>query len=158
GDRDGVPDVVEKRLGTDPARADTDGDGIPDGRDANPLAPPAPARSVRARLLQALFAALYGGDPTRSPVLVMLEPGQRQEFYGGRGRVLCISKADYAGRAERLGGLPRLQFGGPLEPDATILRQDGPCLFNDGGTHAEVHFWQWIPAPATGAASMMARS
>jgi hypothetical protein len=31
-DKDGVPDDVEKRLGTDPAKADSDGDGQPDGK------------------------------------------------------------------------------------------------------------------------------
>ncbi len=30
-DKDGLPDDVEKRLGTDPNKADTDGDGTPDG-------------------------------------------------------------------------------------------------------------------------------
>jgi hypothetical protein len=30
-DGDGVPDVVERRLGTDPSNRDTDGDGMPDG-------------------------------------------------------------------------------------------------------------------------------
>lgn len=35
-DGDGIPDVIERRTGTDPLNADTDGDGIPDGtEDAN---------------------------------------------------------------------------------------------------------------------------
>jgi hypothetical protein len=32
-DSDGLPDDTEKRLGTDPGRADTDGDGYPDGEE-----------------------------------------------------------------------------------------------------------------------------
>src|SRR5438270_974409 len=32
-DHDGLPDAVERRLGTDPHNADTDGDGIPDGQE-----------------------------------------------------------------------------------------------------------------------------
>src|SRR5207245_1313382 len=92
-DHDGLPDVAEARLGLDPAKADTDGDGIPDGKDANPLARPNPAPSDRERLLQAVFSALYGGDPA--------------------------------------------------DAEATILRKDGPCLFNDDHTKAEVHIWQW---------------
>jgi len=41
GDMDGLPDDLEKRLGTDPAKADTDGDGYSDGEEVkngyNPL-------------------------------------------------------------------------------------------------------------------------
>jgi len=142
-DHDGLPDVVEARLGLDPAKADTDGDGIPDGKDANPLAKPNPAPSDRKRLLQAVFSALYGGDPSPDPILVMLEPQYWQEFYGARGRVLCISKEDYLRRAAHLGAMRLLQFGGPVDAEATILRKDGPCLFNDDRTKAEIHFWQW---------------
>jgi hypothetical protein len=36
-DRDGITDVMEHQLFTDPYRSDTDGDYIPDGRDNNPL-------------------------------------------------------------------------------------------------------------------------
>lgn len=35
-DRDGLTDRLEARLGTDPRRADTDGDGRPDGQDPSP--------------------------------------------------------------------------------------------------------------------------
>ena len=49
-DGDGLSDIEEKRLGTDPLNPDTDGDGIPDGKDPHPLSkevlpplpPPAP--------------------------------------------------------------------------------------------------------------------
>ncbi|MHB8903544.1 MAG: hypothetical protein ACYC40_00340 [Patescibacteria group bacterium] len=37
GDGDGVPDVAEKTLGTDPHNADTDGDGINDLQDKDPV-------------------------------------------------------------------------------------------------------------------------
>ena len=38
-DGDGLIDATELALGLDPNDADTDGDGIPDGQDANPLVP-----------------------------------------------------------------------------------------------------------------------
>jgi hypothetical protein len=147
-DQDGLTDVAEKRLGLDPTRADTDGDGVPDGKDANPLAKPSRTLSDRTQLLQGVFTALYGGDPSRDLILVMVEPEYWQEFYGARGRVLCISKEDYLRRSAHLGALRMLQFGGPTSADATILQMDGPCLFNEEHTKAELHFWQWSYRPA----------
>jgi MYXO-CTERM domain-containing protein len=35
-DMDGLPDDVERRIGTNPMNPDTDGDGIPDGREVGP--------------------------------------------------------------------------------------------------------------------------
>lgn len=48
-DRDGLTDATEAAFGTDPKRADSDGDGLPDGRDPAPLA--APARDARAEVV-----------------------------------------------------------------------------------------------------------
>lgn len=138
-DGDGLPDVVEKRLGTDPLKADTDGDGIPDEQDANPLA--APAKGDRATLLQTVFTGLFGKDPSTVPIVVVLDKPYFQEFLGANARVLCMTKDDYKQRMADLTGYRLLQFTGPSDADATILTQDGPCLFNDARTRAEVHFF-----------------
>ncbi len=53
-DGDGLSDIEEKKLGTDPLNPDTDGDGMPDGKDPYPLTkevppplpPPAPLLPV----------------------------------------------------------------------------------------------------------------
>jgi hypothetical protein len=141
-DHDGLPDLVEARMGLDPHRADTDGDGIPDGKDANPLAAPDRSGSDRVRLLQSIFTALYGGDETPDPIIVILDRDQWQEFQGTHGRVLCVTPEDYQQRMKHLSALRTLQFGGPQDAASTILQKDGPCLFNDSHTRAEVHFWQ----------------
>jgi hypothetical protein len=45
-DGDGLTDLQEDALGTDPMSADTDGDGVPDGQDHQPLAKPGGARTT----------------------------------------------------------------------------------------------------------------
>jgi outer membrane protein assembly factor BamB/predicted nucleic acid-binding protein len=52
-DGDGVPDMTERYLGTDPQRPDTDGDGLPDGDDAAPLGA---STSDRARVVSEAVA------------------------------------------------------------------------------------------------------
>jgi outer membrane protein assembly factor BamB len=57
-DGDGWTDLVEQRLGTDPTKADSDGDGLPDGQDKNPLAAPRPLTEAE-QVLAAAFEARY---------------------------------------------------------------------------------------------------
>jgi hypothetical protein len=64
-DVDGVTDATEVLLGTDPARADTDGDGIADGRDVAPLAKArqrgADMGNVESEVVRYLSLFLAGG-------------------------------------------------------------------------------------------------
>src|SRR5205807_6941389 len=66
---------------------------------------------------------------------------------------------DYRRRAAQLTAMRVLQFGGPEADADTILTRDGPCLFNDGRSKAEVHFWQRSAAgtAAAGSPAEMAR-
>src|SRR5262249_6071933 len=50
-DHDGLTDLVEERMGTDPHNADTDGDGIPDGKDGLPLVPLGAGKTAEAEVL-----------------------------------------------------------------------------------------------------------
>jgi hypothetical protein len=140
-DGDGLTDVVEVRLGTDGGKADTDGDGVPDGKDSNPLA--RGSSGDRNQMLQAVFGALYGADPSPEPILVILERPHWQTFEGSGARVLCVSREEYLRRSQELTTLRALEFGGPATADDTVLRTDGPCLLSDNGDRAEVHLWQW---------------
>jgi len=84
-DKDGWTDLVEKRLGTDPNNKDTDGDGLIDSEDKNPLAIPRPLNEEE-KVLRAAFEARYcfsSGDGYKTPCLVDLPEGvQPFEFYG----------------------------------------------------------------------------
>ena len=74
-DGDGLTDLEEKRLGTDPKKPDTDGDGLKDSVDKNPLA--APRRLSEAeQVLAAAFEARFRFEGGRGvPALVQLPKG-----------------------------------------------------------------------------------
>ncbi|RYG35891.1 hypothetical protein EON81_11395 [bacterium] len=55
-DGDGLNEAAEARLGTDPAKADTDGDGTADGVDQNPLVAPRVLTSEEKALQAAFFS------------------------------------------------------------------------------------------------------
>ena len=58
-DADGLTDLLERALGTDPAAADSDGDGEDDTTDPFPLLPPAPV-TEETEILAAAWAGLLG--------------------------------------------------------------------------------------------------
>lgn len=146
-DKDGLPDIVEERLGLDPKQADTDGDGVPDGTDLNPLVSRTTPQSDRSAILQLVFYAVFGGDPSPLPIIVVLEKEYYQEFQGSGTRVLCLTPTEFARQKDTMKAFRVLQFGGPQDADNTILNREGPCLFNDSKTRAEVYYWYWYTRP-----------
>jgi hypothetical protein len=59
-DGDGLTDIVERRLGTDPSRQDTDGDRLRDDLDGVPLVPYDAAAAGDGRIATAFLQAVYG--------------------------------------------------------------------------------------------------
>ena len=91
-DDDGLTDRTEAAFGTDPKRADSDGDGVPDGRDPAPLAaPPRDARGeIMSEMLRYATVFLVGGPlavqddraawaegPNAAGMLLHVPPGTR---------------------------------------------------------------------------------
>jgi len=102
-DGDGLTDLAEGRLGTDPGRADTDGDVEPDGSDRNPLAGPGPgddAAQVRCAALR--FWVDLAGLPSDRTVVVQVE-GAPPSLDAGSGRVIVVDADGWKGWCEKVG-------------------------------------------------------
>lgn len=90
-DNDRLPDTVERILTTDPMNPDTDGDGIKDGEDGNPLTPKLKkALDDEAEIRQALFTALFATCNSMDTLVIVAKDEQaRQEYHGYRGFVIA---------------------------------------------------------------------
>lgn len=74
-DGDGLTDILEARLGTNPNNPDTDGDGLPDSQDKNPLAGKLPTTDEE-KILAAAFESYFGFSADRGlPLIVAFPPG-----------------------------------------------------------------------------------
>ena len=92
-DGDGWTDLEEGRIGTNPHAADSDGDGIPDGRDICPLyaAPGARASDDTATILQkAIFAAFA---LTGSRQMLYVTPSTPPVHLAGYGGPIIFDRA-----------------------------------------------------------------
>ncbi len=97
-DWDGLSDLMEERLGADPANPDSDGDGVLDGLDGNPLTPRHQTVGDIEEIRQAAFSALFATCDSRD-VLYIVDNGDfaRQEYYGYGGFILPAAES-VAGR------------------------------------------------------------
>lgn len=112
-DADGLTDLAEARMGLDPRRADTDGDGRADGADPAPLTAPTGAASpARRSLARAILQQLTGHD-AGAVVVSRREPVQDED--------------DLGAILESLGEPPPP----PPVPSSFILVSDDPALFAD---------------------------
>ena len=106
-DADGLTDITEEWLVTDHQNADTDGDGILDGADLDPLAASVPD-SEEAQIRQAVFGAVVHKS-TRNPLMVVAP--QRQVFANHHTRALCLKPEEAEAYLAKYGwALRRLQI------------------------------------------------
>lgn len=93
-DKDGLPDIVETRLLTDPHNPDSDKDGLPDGIDSNPLTPKHSKTDDITEIRQAVFSVLFATCSSQNAmVIVDREDFANQEYYGFGGVVLRAPKS-----------------------------------------------------------------
>jgi hypothetical protein len=87
-DGDSLPDVAERRLGTDPGNRDTDNDGDPDDVDPWPNAP-LREKSEAEQVLAAAFEARFHFADGEGPAIFFAEKGMEPfEMVGWTGPVI----------------------------------------------------------------------
>jgi hypothetical protein len=91
-DGDGLTDLVEERLATDPHNRDTDGDGIADAKDRLPQV----ARVATTTAEGEVLARLFGGGATHFLI------GSRVSF-PSKGRVVIFTAAEHARYEKKFG-------------------------------------------------------
>lgn len=93
-DGDGLTDLVEARLGTNPRKGDTDGDGDSDAIDPWPNAAAGPATDEE-KVLAAVFDARYFLNRSAGPALVYVPKGMKPfEMPGRQGVSLWTPRSD----------------------------------------------------------------
>src|SRR5205085_9310988 len=142
-DRDGWSDVMEAYAGTDPHNKDTDGDGLPDSVDKNPLAAPGLLTDYQAILGAAVQGLMRFVGNWSHPIVVHLPAGVAPfEMFGVDGPILARTpETKVRTRNERYALLsvqylrPRYGFDGEEVP---FQRGGDPLLWNADHTEARV--------------------
>ena len=138
-DGDGWTNLVEQRLGTNPAKADTDGDGLIDSRDKNPLVAPRPLGEVE-QVLAAAFEARFRFIGNRNvPCLVQLPDGVEPfELSGWDWIIITQGAGDESPLTKLVGivgkGIAAVSFWAPsfdLSGGAVRGRQRAPVILWD---------------------------
>lgn len=93
-DKDGLPDTLETRMQTDPKNPDSDGDGVADGKDSNPLTPKHKETNDTTEIRQAVFSALFATTNSRNMInIVDRDEFAKQEYYGFSGPIIKVSES-----------------------------------------------------------------
>ncbi len=93
-DDDGLPDLEEELLFTDPDNADTDGDGVPDGADMCPLAgAPEESNDVHA-ICRAAIARILGNSRADFLVISVPDEAAKQDFGLSGTRLLVFTDSE----------------------------------------------------------------
>lgn len=101
-DSDGLTNVMEKRLATDPQNADSDGDGKPDGTDAWPLVA-SRVLSEDEQVMAAVFQAVFQFEERKCPILVMTYSATKPfEMAGFGGQAFWIDASKNQGYSSPL--------------------------------------------------------
>jgi hypothetical protein len=123
-DGDGVPDVVEHRLGTRSDGRDTDGDGLDDAVDAAPTGAAQP-QSEEEEIVHAIFEQFFLFDANSTTIEIAIVAGESPLQWSGRdGWTLTFTKAQSDQFMEEGGqdGVAHIS----IEPGQQLIEEDAP--------------------------------
>jgi len=134
-DGDGLSDAVERRLRTDPQLADTDGDGITDSMDSSPRVSSRDDVDEAGRVVQALWATAWGGDPDKQVRAVAAYGVGATPLHGYGGPVIWLTPEGLEAWRQEVGrGAETVLIGretptaGRWDPGVTFGPEDGEAL------------------------------
>ncbi|MBB6049944.1 PQQ-binding-like beta-propeller repeat protein [Armatimonas rosea] len=148
-DGDGLTDLAEARLGTDPKKADTDGDDLRDAVDPCPLVARRPQGDTEQILAACIEAWLFAQENQADPVIVSTTDTIPFEVYSNEGQVLWEKRGNSLWRSRvgiyRIGNV-FLDFKSPDGPtgqrivygpdrqtaQVVLLPDDGSCIMGHG--------------------------
>ncbi len=145
-DNDGLSDLVEKRLGTDPGKSDTDGDGQPDRMDRNPLAAPRELTDKEKVMQTAFEAVCIFSEQRYVPCIVELPEGIEPLEFSGYKWVIIPEKPEKPSPLSKIQGRGAavVGFNGPLydfkKEKLPLKERREPILFNKDRTQARLGF------------------
>lgn len=144
-DCDGLTDLMERRIGTNPYNSDTDGDGLIDSCDRNPLAAPR-ALSDEEEILYAAFEARFKfegspGVPCLVSLPARIEPFEFPEWKWfiipkRFGTTTLLDHHQWPGSAEVSFGYPKIDFEGHYNHNPQNKEW---VLWNNSRTEARLH-------------------
>lgn len=137
-DADGLTDLVEARLGTNPNKADMDGDGLKDAVDPCPTAAPRPLGD-REKVIEACVEAhFFAYGYALPPANIQVEGVEPFEMYGYAATLIWPAKGAAGGLSESYGaGMNSIGIHPPMKDFREDTEGKELIEFSDGGKSAE---------------------
>ncbi len=136
-DSDGLSDLVEARLGTDPKKADTDDDGLNDAVDPCPNAAPRPMGDKEKIIATCLETHFIQWGPEAPPALISVDGMKPFEMYGYGGPLIWSESSTKSGLKASYGaGMNAIGFSPFITDFRKELVNDEVIKFSDDGKSA----------------------
>lgn len=140
-DNDGLTNIVEERLGTDPNKADTDGDALADNVDPCPTAAPRTLGDTEKIVAACVEAHFFSGGYEYTPANISVQGVEPFEMYGYGGTLIWPKEGAKSGLDRSYGaGMNSIGFSPFIDDfraDAKDYTKKPIVRFSDNGMTAE---------------------